>query len=113
MRNERGRTHLDDSNPVSIKYSLAHELLHFFTQGRIHCGGLGADFRNEGVTFFFVHAFFEEHFCRLRQYEIHKELDDVPAEVRRWCMEEILIYVGEHPRACSEIVKGALKALWV
>lgn len=107
------RLGLHDGDPIAVKDTLAHELLHLLTKCVVHERRLRCNLCHQRVPFLLVRALLEEDLGRLRENGPHQELDHFAAQVRRRRVQEVVINVREHARACAEIVERPLQAFGV
>lgn len=106
-------TYLDDGDPIPVENALAHELLHLLRQTVVHGRSLRRNLRHQRISLLLVSAFLPEYFRRLCQNDPDEELDDLPTEIRRRCMEKVLVDICEHSSAALEIIERAFETFGI
>jgi len=113
QRLSKRQTYLDNRDPIPVKYAFAHKFLNVLRQRCIHSGRLRANLCDKGIALLLISAFFKENLGCLGKDGGNEKFDHLSTEIRGRGVKEVLVDVGKHPRASSEVIECALQALWI
>lgn len=101
------QTYLNHQQPDLFKNGLSDVFLDALNRTTVQRASLASQLCQQRHLFLVCDLLFEKDLLRLCQHDGNERLDGIAAEIDRWCVQKVLVDVGEHAcRGLERVICG-------